>query len=88
MDPAKPGHDLAEPSAGLMVPLGLPGIHVVTERGPAPRVLLRDYRQAQLLVVGARHRWLLQGRTVRCLTRRSPVPVVIVPPARPPGGPG
>jgi nucleotide-binding universal stress UspA family protein len=59
---------------------GLRGVHVVTERGLASWVLLRDYRQAQLLVVGTRHRWLLQGRTVRYLTRHSPVPVVVVPP--------
>jgi nucleotide-binding universal stress UspA family protein len=76
------GRALGRPAAGL------PGVRVVTERGPAPWVL-RDYRQAQLLVVGTRHRWLLQGRTVRYLTRHSPVPVVIVPPARTSGrGPG
>jgi nucleotide-binding universal stress UspA family protein len=64
---------------------GLPGVHVVTERGPAPWVLLQEYRQAQLLVVGTRPRRLRQGRTVRYLTRHSPVPVVVVPPAREPG---
>jgi nucleotide-binding universal stress UspA family protein len=64
---------------------GLRGIHIVTEPGPVRWVLLRDYRQAQLLVVGRRRR-LLHGRTVGYLTRHSPVPVVIVPPAWVPGG--
>ncbi|MDQ2874334.1 MAG: hypothetical protein M3Y33_05800, partial [Actinomycetota bacterium] len=57
----------------------LPGLHIVTERGPASWVLLRDYQEAQLLVVGTRARRLRQGRTVRYLTRRSLVPVVVVP---------
>jgi nucleotide-binding universal stress UspA family protein len=60
-------------------PGSLPDCQIVTERGPASTVLLRDYRGAQLLVVGTRHRWLLPGRTVRYLTRHSPVPVVVVP---------
>lgn len=72
-------------SRALGLPLAeLPRFHIVTERGPARWVLMRDYRDAQLLVIGTRHR-LLAGRTVRYLTRRSPVPVVIVPPAPEPG---
>jgi nucleotide-binding universal stress UspA family protein len=64
----------------LGVPAGqLPGFHVVTEHGPASWVLLRDYREAQLLVVGSRPRRLLSGRTARHLIRHSPVPVVVVP---------
>lgn len=74
------GRALGRPGAALR------GVHVVTEHGPASWVMLRDYRQAQLLIVATRPRRLLQGRTVRYLIRHSPVPVVIVPPAWVPGG--
>jgi nucleotide-binding universal stress UspA family protein len=76
----------AEQSLGRVLGLPeceLPGFHIVTEHGPAPWVLVRDYREAQLLVVGARRRSLLPGRTVRYLVRHSPVPVVVVPAGRP-----
>jgi nucleotide-binding universal stress UspA family protein len=64
----------------------LPQHEIVTEPGPAGRILRRDYDTAQLIVIGTHQRHLLQRllhgqSTSRDLIEHSNVPVVVVPPA-------
>jgi nucleotide-binding universal stress UspA family protein len=76
-----PGGALPE---GALPEGALPELCIVTEPGPASRILLRGCREAQLLVLGGRQGRRWQGSTVRYVTRHSAVPVVIVPATEPP----
>jgi nucleotide-binding universal stress UspA family protein len=68
-----------------LAPEHLPVHHTVTGRGQPSRLLLHDYGNAELFVLGSHHRNLLKRvfsghATSRTLIHQGHVPVVVVPP--------